>query len=261
MATRDGTICWVTSLGLTTVAPGSGPVRAAVLMLHGGRDHSPDPVQRRHASWWRMALLQRAFAPAASAAGVAVELLRYGARGWNAGSGPEPSPVRDGRWALRELAARYGDVPVVLVGHSMGGRTACALADAPAVRGLVVLAPWLLPGEPVAPVRDQSVVMAHGLMDRWTSPRASLEWSLRARAGGARVARFELPMVGHFMVARTRDWNAVVRRGALGLLGLEPLPEVVSEAFAVTDGSAGGSAVREQVAAPDFGLRLPLRSL
>ena len=78
--------------------------------------------------------------------------------------------------------------------------------------------------------------------------------------GGARVARFELSMVGHFMVARTRDWNVVVRRGALGLLGVEPLPDAVARAFAGTDDHGGAGGVRVQVAAADAGLRLRVGS-
>ena len=44
--------------------------------------------------------------------------------GWN---GPEASPVRDVNELLNELAGRFGRIPVVLVGHSMGGRPRCAL--------------------------------------------------------------------------------------------------------------------------------------
>ncbi len=235
-------------------------VRAVVLMLHGGQADSFEPVQRRNGSWWRMALLQRELAGPAGAAGVAVELLRYAARGWNAVPGGEPDPVRDGRWALWQVAERYGDaVPVVLVGHSMGGRAVCALADAPGVCGVVALAPWLTSKDPVDPARGQRLVLAHGLNDRWTSPQASLDWSVRARAASAQVARFELPGVGHFMFARTGQWNAIVRRGALGLLGLEPLPTVVEEAFSLTGAAAGaeGGQLRQQVTTGEQGLRLP----
>jgi hypothetical protein len=68
-------------------------------------------------------------------------------------------------------------------------------------------------------------------MDRWTSARGSLDWSRRARGAGAKVARFEIPRVGHFMFARTNDWNTIVRHSALGLLGVGPLPQALQTAF------------------------------
>jgi dienelactone hydrolase len=220
-----------TALSLTRTAAPRGQVRGVVLMLHGGRVESREPVQRRNASWWRMALLQQRLGSAARSGGAVVELLRYAERGWNARHGPKPAPITDGLWALDQIRERHGEVPVVLVGHSMGGRTACALADAPGVQGVVALAPWLPPGEPVHAAAGQRIVIAHGLMDRWTSARGSLDWSRRARGAGAKVARFEIPRVGHFMFARTNDWNTIVRHSALGLLGVGPLPQALQTAF------------------------------
>ena len=49
--------------------------------------------------------------------------VRYRYRGWN---GVDADPVADVRQALDELADLVGEVPVVLVGHSMGGRAPCA---------------------------------------------------------------------------------------------------------------------------------------
>jgi pimeloyl-ACP methyl ester carboxylesterase len=213
----------------------SGGVRAAALLLHGGRQHDDRPVERQHASWWRMALLARTLGRAVGPDGVVVVLLRYRARGWNAGPGAGPAPVVDGRWALTWMRETYGDVPVVLVGHSMGGRAACALADADRVTGVVALAPWLPPGEPVTRAQGQRLVLAHGSADRWTSPLASLEWARRARRAGARVARYEMGPVGHFMFSRLAQWNGLVRDAALGLLGLRPMPADIAAAFAASD--------------------------
>ncbi|MBA2640760.1 MAG: alpha/beta fold hydrolase [Nocardioidaceae bacterium] len=214
-------------------------VRGVSLLLHGGRADDTRPVERQHASWWRMALLGRTLARATVPQGVAVELLRYRARGWNDGPGAEPGPVLDGRWALRAVRERYGDVPVVLVGHSMGGRGACALADADGVTGVVALAPWLTAGEPVRPARRQRLVIAHGLADRWTSPGGSLEWARRARSVGARVARYEMGAVGHFMLTDAGQWNGLVRDATLGLLGVAPLPAEMAQALQSPAGDAG----------------------
>jgi len=182
-----------------------------------------------------MAALARTLSRTAAPRGVPVELLRYRARGWNARPGHEPAPVGDGRWALDQLRQRYGEVPVVLVGHSMGGRTACALADAEGVVGVVALAPWLPAGEPVGPAARQRLVLAHGQADRWTSSTGSLEWSRRARRAGARVARYELGQVGHFMFSRVAQWNGLVRGAAMGLLGVGELPDEVLGAFDADD--------------------------
>ncbi len=220
-------------------APPRARVRGAAQLLHGGRQHDDRPVERQHASWWRMAILARSMSRAVGPEGVAVVLLRYRARGWNAGPDTDPAPVADARWALGWLRETYGDVPVVLVGHSMGGRVACALADAGGVNGVVALAPWLPAGEPVGPAAGQRLVLAHGSADRWTSPAASLEWSRRARRAGARVARYELGPVGHFMFSRLAQWNGLVRDAALGLLGLRPLPAEIAGAFSSAAGDDG----------------------
>ncbi|HLK94610.1 MAG TPA: alpha/beta fold hydrolase [Nocardioidaceae bacterium] len=235
------------SPGLTTYRArrsvvAAGGVRGVALMLHGGRQQDERLVERTSTSWLRMVALARMLSRAAAPRGVAVELLRYRARGWNARPGREPAPVVDGRWALEQLRDRYGPAPIVLVGHSMGGRTACALADAAGVSGVVALAPWLPPGEPVAPAAGQRLVLAHGQADRWTSAAGSLEWSRRARRSGARVARYDLGPVGHFMLSQVGQWNGLVRDAALGLLDVGVLPAEVVTAFTATG---------------DDGLRLP----
>ena len=219
---------------LSTHPTRRGEVVGVVLLLHGGRDRDDRPVERKHASWWRMALMARSLARAAAPVGVPVELLRYRTRGWNAVRDGVPAPVADARWALARLRDTYGDVPVVLVGHSMGGRAACALADDDGVAGVVGLAPWLPAGEPVDAAAGHRLVLAHGQRDRWTSAQGSLEWSRRARRAGAQVARYELGPVGHFMVSGLGRWNGLVRDATLGLLGVHALPTGMSEAFAAT---------------------------
>ena len=52
------------------------------------------------------------------------------ATGCAGGTAPSASPVPDTLWALDQLAARFPDVPVALVGHSMGGRAAMYAAGA-----------------------------------------------------------------------------------------------------------------------------------
>ena len=113
--------------------------RSVVLALHGGQPHSTAPVDGRSASWVRMALLQRAVGRDLAGEGTATWLLRYRHRGWN---GTGEGATEDARLALEEVRRALGDVPVVLLGHSMGGRVAVHVADDPSVRGVVALPPW-----------------------------------------------------------------------------------------------------------------------
>src|SRR4029079_2481285 len=125
-----------------------GTPRGVVLVLHGGTPHSLEPVGTRSGSLWRMQVLRDALRREGLDAGHApllvcqrlrrghaLWLLRYARRGWNGGT--SLSPVPDARWALDQVRAAYGDVPVVLVGHSMGARVASRVADDPSVRGVV----------------------------------------------------------------------------------------------------------------------------
>lgn len=191
-----------------------GRPRAVILMLHGGKERSRQTVTGRSASWRRMLAMQRAIAPGARQAGVAVWLLRYAVRGWN--DPGNPSPVPDARWALGQLADV--DAPVVLLGHSMGARTAVRVADDPQVVGVVGLAPWLPRGEPLEALRGKHLIAAHGRSDRITSPRATWEYVDRARGVAAGVEPVDMGRVGHYMFRGAERWNRVALDGALGLL-------------------------------------------
>ncbi len=191
-----------------------------VLVLHGGQQSSTAPVSRRHLSWARLAATAAALAPVAHHHDVAVWLLRYSQRGWNGAPGRDPAPVRDARWALTQVRATYGNVPVVLLGHSMGGRAAVAAADDPAAVGVVGLAPWWPQGEPVRAVAGKPVAALHGTGDRWTSAGASREFVERARAAGSPATYQTLPGAGHFMLRKISTWDAFARRCSLGMLGI-----------------------------------------
>lgn len=185
--------------------PASGQTAAVVLVLYGGKATSLEPSKPWHLSAARMVPLARMLHGWGRDRGVAVCTLRYRVRGWN---GSQLSPVHDARWALDEIRRRHGDVPVVLVGHSMGGRVAMRVADAPMVIGAIGLAPWLPRGEPVDAVRGRRLLVVHGTADRWTSPAESLLWCERARPLTTGTRRLEVSGVGHFMLRRVRLWNA-----------------------------------------------------
>jgi predicted esterase len=100
----------------------------------------------------------------------------------------------------------------------MGARTSVHVADDEAVRGVVALAPWLPPGEPVAALAGKRLVAAHGNRDRITSPRATRAYVERAIAVGAEATYVDMGRVGHYLLRRVPDWNRTALESSLSLL-------------------------------------------
>ena len=69
------------------------------------------------------------------------------------------------RWALGQMRERYGDLPVGLVGHSLGGRAALLAGGEPGVRCVVALNPWVYPYDD-ADLTGRAVLVLHGTDDR-----------------------------------------------------------------------------------------------
>jgi len=199
-----------------TVQPATGDTRAVAIVLPGGRADSFELTQSRHPSAVRMRPFAGLLHRAGRDVGLTVILLRYRYRGWN---GTEMSPVADAIWALDETRARHGDVPVVLVGHSMGGRTAMRVAGHDSVRGVAALAPWLPDGEPVDQLAGREVLIAHGTLDRVTSPRASRRFAERAGGVASRVDYVAVRGDAHAMLLRAPVWHRLARDFALRVIG------------------------------------------
>lgn len=204
----------VTGPSLTQYAAPTAP-RGVVLMLHGGKERGQEVVDGRSASWRRSSSMAESISPRVEAAGAAVWLLRYRRRGWNGGHGP----VEDARWALAQVREEIGDVPIVLLGHSMGARTAVHVADDPQVRGVVALAPWFPADEPVAALAGRTLVAAHGSRDHITSPKATRSYVGRARDIGSDASYVDMGRAGHYMLRRVSAWNELAAAEAVTLLG------------------------------------------
>ena len=107
-----------------------------------------------------------------------------------------------------ELRSRFGEVPVCLVGHSMGAGPASAQPGADGVVAVAGLAPWLTAEDPVEQVAGRTVMLAHGVRDRITDPARSLAWAELADPVAGRLCRFEVGRAGHAMLHADRPLAA-----------------------------------------------------
>lgn len=206
------------------------PPRGVVVLLHGGRATATEPVRPWSAPLLRMSVMAGPLARRGRASGIAVALLRFRLRGWN---GDRADPVADVDWALARLRSRFGELPAVLLGHSMGGRAALRAGGGPGVTGVVALAPWVPQGEPAAHLAGRRVLLAHGDEDRVTDPALTLAFAVRARRVADAVCLVRVAGSGHTMLRGAAVWQRIASEGALGLLGAAPLPADVAESFAV----------------------------
>jgi predicted esterase len=216
------------SPGLDRRDPAGSP-RAIVLMLHGGAKSGLDPVGGRSASFRRTTAMRNALSSTMLDEGLSLWLLRFGVRGWNAGTGPEPSPVPDARWALDQATAEHPGVPVVLLGHSMGARTSVHVADHPSVVGVVALAPWLERSDPVRTLAGRHLIAGHGSRDKITSARMTRAYVEQARAVAASAEFVDMGRLGHYMLHKPRTWNRFALESTLRVVDLTTPGEVQQE--------------------------------
>ena len=181
-----------------------------------------------HCRWCGCGRSSSSSPPRRRARGVTTCLLRYRVAGWN---GMAADAFADVRWSLDRIRAEHGtDVPIVLVGHSMGGRAVLRAGGEPQVAAVCALAPWTPPGEPVGHLRGATVAILHGRGDRWVPAALSAEFAVRAEEAGARVARFTVAG-GHSMVRRAHLWHTFVRDVVLAGAGLAPMRPDVADAL------------------------------
>jgi dienelactone hydrolase len=207
--------------------PAPGRTTGVALFCHGGTAASVEPPRDRALSLVRMRAIEQFVAGSAAGRGLTTSLLRYRVAGWN---GAAADAYADVRWALDRIVAEHGDVPVVLVGHSMGGRAVLRAGGHDQVGAVCALAPWTPPGEPVEHLRGRTVAILHGRGDRWVPAALSAEFALRAHEAGARVARFTVAG-GHSMIRRALLWHAFVRDVVLAGTGLVPIRADIAAAL------------------------------
>jgi pimeloyl-ACP methyl ester carboxylesterase len=218
--------------------PGAPPVSAAVLVAHGGRSESMAPVTPYQPAVLRMIPLAGAIRRAlpGDTAGSATVVTRplYRLRGWN---GDLASPVADLTAALDQLGERFGPIPVVLIGHSMGGRAVMRVAAHPRVIALAGLAPWLPPGEPVQQLAGRRVLLAHASVDRITRPTET--WAFAERAAAVTtVATMEVRSSEHAMLRRAPVWHRIATEFVRLALDLPAGDTMVSDAFRAAETGA-----------------------
>ncbi len=183
---------------------------AVVLLLHGGSPDSFAPVRAYDPAVLRMLPFGRSMVRAGRER-IALATLRYAVRGWN---GVQRSPLEDARWAIDQIGERFGDLPIGLIGHSMGGRVALRVADhvgrSGGVRSVAALAPWLPEGEPAPALDHQMLLLAHGTADRTTDPVRTFELAAKLAAEGVDVELVKFPGARHSMLFPARPWHDLV---------------------------------------------------
>lgn len=186
----------------------------------------------------------RTLARAGQEDGLAVHVVHYRRRGWNA----DADPVADTRWAADEVVRRYGDVPVCLVGHGMGGRAALRAGGHEAVTSVLAMAPWLPDAdvpepEPVKQLAGRRVLIVHGTNDARTDPELSYRLAERAKKANRDTCRFEVHSDGHALRQHRSEVVALAADFIRGSLFSRSYARPVTDAFA---------------APPPLGLRMPL---
>jgi pimeloyl-ACP methyl ester carboxylesterase len=178
-----------------------------VLVLHGGKASSSAEVTGRSLSWRRSLRLARDLRGPLREDGVGLAVLRYRTVGWDGGR----DKVDDARWALDRIGEEHGEVPVAVLGHSMGGRTGCRVAGHELVRGVVALAPWLPAGEPVAALAGRELHAAHGQRDRITRAADTRAFVERAARVADAATFTDMGDRGHYLLRGAPAWNAFAR--------------------------------------------------
>ena len=211
----DGAALSQTSAKPSRTGPEAGAQRV-VLVIHGGGTDSFAVARWRNLAVLRLWPFARVIARRDPSA--AVYRLKFSIRGWNQNG---EAALRDARWALQTMRDRHPGLPIVLVGHSMGGRVALLTGGDPDVAGVVLLAPWAPSDEPAAQLAGVPTVIVRGGRDRIIPPATTDPWIARARHLGAVVSETMLPWAGHAMLRRFWVWHRLAADGVASVLAAD----------------------------------------
>jgi predicted esterase len=176
--------------------------QAAVIVLHGGAARQDSMrVSPTQLSVLRMIPIARRVAHRGRGR-LAVHRLLNSHRGWDT----HHTPVQDVQWAIGELRDRLGDLPIGLVGHSLGGRAALLAGGEYGVRSVVALAPWVYPNDS-ADLSGRQVLIVHGDQDRVARPDRSLRVAQTLLARSARVGYVEIRGGKHAMLRHHEQYD------------------------------------------------------
>jgi dienelactone hydrolase len=179
----------------------TGPVEdTAVVCMSGGQHREVEGTWSSSVEW----LVER-LAPRLPQLGFAE--VRYRVKSWRR----LESCVEDARAAVHEVGAPR----VALLGFSMGGAVAVAVAAEPQVEEVVGLAPWIPDELDVSTLRGKRLTVIHGALDRWFPGIPGVPASLsrkgfdRARERGAEGRYVLIPGALHGVALRA-PWGALV---------------------------------------------------
>jgi pimeloyl-ACP methyl ester carboxylesterase len=133
--------------------------------------------------------------------------VRYRVKSWRR----LESCVDDARAAVEEIGAAR----VTVLGFSMGGAVAIAIAREPQVEEVIGLAPWIPDQLDVSTLRGKRFTVVHGALDRWlpgipgVSATSSKKGFDRARERGAEGRYVLLPGAMHGIALRA-PWGALI---------------------------------------------------
>lgn len=182
-----------------------------VLVLPGGTDDSRKPFS----AWQGSALRMYPFTWSLRlryGRSVRVHQVQYRVYGWN---GEDNSPMLPARAALDEMCRRHPGVPVVAIGHSMGGRVAAQLAADRRVIGVLALAPWWQHADWRHIQPGARVVAVHGDADERTFAKRTRKGIDELSAQGVDAEYINVPDGDHAMLDHVGLWQ----RSALDFVG------------------------------------------